>query len=216
VKALIKGYAAVFEQPRYIAREDVVKVFDVHAFDEFLAQSQQVPVVWLDHNSDTPIAITSELFADAFGLGFSFSIDQTDPAVSGIVSGTTNRCSILFRGTSDDERCGNAVHTRIKCATVEHICVLGDPAFPTAFCWRADENALLDRAPPRIRELDTQWQAGYTANQAAKAKAKAKAPEYELTGMMRMAAYHPFAATDESRARIAALLEGNAPWLMKR
>src|SRR5665213_3071763 len=156
---LLRGYAITFGEIGRTA--DGLEAVVHGAFDKALADRRDVRLVFGDHAPKPAMAWTRDnslrLFADGYGLGFEarlrFGVDIQAHELADITSGSVAGASVQFQrmtfGTTHHRESGSSYAVRrVVQAGIEHIALVGAPAYPGTGVWRGDVD--LANAPHRI------------------------------------------------------------------
>lgn len=164
------GYAITFNE--VIAFGDELEMVDAGAFASSLARPAYLNAIW--HEAE-PLADIEFLFADRHGLGFRTA--PFDCTWSGLPQSMTHGFDGVSIGgidiTSSDyvPVYGRSVR-RILGATVRHVCLTDQPAYPGTAAWIEGQD--LSFAPSRIRQSAARWRLGHSNALLAQSSAAAR------------------------------------------
>lgn len=204
----IRGYSNVYGVT--IWHCDQLMCINHGAFDRWLAEARhQVPVLFGGHDLP-PIATTTLIFEDEFGLGFSAALDMAgDPC-------NWARLQAITRATNPVDQASGTMIVRdsyidsrgvehITRAELEDVAIVSRGAWSTTAVWLAGVD--LDAAPYKIQDRAARWEIGhrgFTARQRSK-MLPPPPPSPELEAPRRDASSHAVRMSDERQANLASV-----------
>lgn len=165
-RPVIRGYAAPFDEPAMV-EGGVIETIQAGAFD---LAAQTFRVLFASHDEAEAVVIARQcdagalLFQDDYGLGFQCTMRASDFDVSTLraIRREAMGCSVRFTDWSFTETVvAGVTHRTVTKARIDHIALLGRPAYDGTDCWVADDDER--DLPPRHRVAASRWTKGFGA-----------------------------------------------------
>lgn len=138
---------------------------------------RNVKLFHASHDPQTPWASTGHgtlsFAVDDFGLWFSATLSNREGAlavVEAVRGGFIDGASVNFVGLGwHDGVDGTEPFRRIESASIDHVALVHNPAYPDTAVWWDNEDP--SRLPPRLRDLSRRHNAAFTATPAGPGRA---------------------------------------------
>lgn len=165
----LRGYAAPFNRPRFVAADNIVESIAPAAFDGMLDDVAPIPVLWDSHNDGAPVLSRSvKLHTDGYGLGFSALVDVRNR--HGCLSPHWGRLRAMMQRRAPMDQCSVSLviersHIEsgvrhVTAAKITHVTICSNAvygAFTGAWLAHCIDEA---EAPWRLQVMNAEWQAG--------------------------------------------------------